>query len=73
MTERRVLCALEYDKILSQLSEYAVLEDTKRQIQELSPESSLKTANYVLAKTTEAYRLLFRYNACQIPFFEDIT
>ena len=72
MTERRVLCALEYDKILSQLSEYAVLEDTKRQIQELSPESSLKTANYVLAKTTEAYRLLFRYNACQIPFFEDI-
>lgn len=73
MTERRVLCALEYDKILSQLSEYAVLEDTKRQIQELSPESSLKTANYVLAKTTEAYRLLFRYNACQIPFFEDIS
>lgn len=72
MTSSHVLNSLEYNKIIEQCVEYAVLEETKSELRSLLPETTLSAATYSLNKTTEAFLLLFRFNAAQIPYFDDV-
>lgn len=72
MTGNHVLTSLEYNKIIEQCADYAVLEETKRLLRSTVPETTLSGAEQVLKKTTEASLLLFRFNAAQIPFFDDV-
>lgn len=70
MTER-TLKTLEYDKVMNLVSEYAVLKGTKRRLISATPFSDLEEVNVALAKTEEAYRLLFDYGASGVDFFDE--
>ncbi len=72
MTSAKTLKSIEYDKILSALSEFAVLNSTKKQILEFVPATDIKEAEFLLKKTEEAYKLLFVYSVGGIFFFDDV-
>ncbi len=57
----RHLKALEFDKVLAMLAEYACNDDAKEIILNLLPESSLNLTVSELKKTEEAYVLLAKY------------
>ncbi len=60
---------LELDKILSQLSGYAVLEETKDALLSLEPTIDLAEARRLLAATDEAMYLLFTAGAGRVEYF----
>ena len=60
----------ELNKILSLVSEYAVLDGSKEKIQALIPNSSLAQAKRALLLTAEATELLFRHGIGKIERFE---
>lgn len=72
MISESVIKLIEYDKILSKLQNYAVLDVTKSEIADLRPVSSFDDACFMLKKTEEAYKLLFTYNVPSVCFFSDI-
>ena len=73
MVSEKTLKAIEYDKILLSLSNRAVLFDSKNQILSLQPASSLQQAKLSLIKTKEAYDLLYKYNASNVYFFDNVS
>ena len=73
MISDKTLKALEYDKILNSVSEFAVLKKTKENIISCSPQSDINEANLSLALTTEAYKLLFNYSVSQVQYFDDLS
>ena len=73
MISEKTLKSLEFDKILSNLSNYAVLERTKREINAFSPVSDFKEVLVLLDKTQEAYSLIYEHGVSGISFFADIT
>ncbi len=73
MVSEKTLKAIEYDKILLSLSNRAVLFDSKNQILSLQPASSLQQAKLLLIKTKEAYDLLYKYNASNVYFFDNVS
>ncbi len=60
---------LELDKILSAVSEYAVLEESKAALCELRPTEDLSAAHTLLSYTEEATRLLFTLGAGRVEYF----
>ena len=73
MISDKTLKALEYDKILCSVSEYAALKKTKDNIVSLTPATDISTARFMLDKTAEAFKLLFTYSIPQIYYFEDLA
>lgn len=73
MISEKTLKALEFDKILSILSGYAVLDRTKREILAFSPLSDFKEVSLLLDKTQEAYSLIYNYGVSGIFYFGDIS
>lgn len=73
MVSVKTLQAIEYDKILSILSSYAVLDKTKTEIENFVPVADYSDAVFLLEKTSEAHKLLFQYNLPGIYFFDDIS
>ena len=73
MISDKTLKALEYDKILCSVSEYAALKKTKDNIVSLTPATDIKTERFMLDKTAEAFKLLFTYSITQIYYFEDLA
>lgn len=73
MIENRVLGVLEYDKILRFCAENAVLDSSKQTLIEQKPTNDLSTAEFLLKKTSEAFKLLYTYGVSGIPFFDEIT
>ncbi len=69
----KTLKVLEYDKILTEVSKYAVLEKTKQLIFNTMPASKLVDADFLLNKTEEAYKLLFTYSVGGVFYFDDVT
>lgn len=63
---------LELNKILSSVSEYAVLDGSKRQILSCIPSSNIDEVRTLLAKTEECDRLLYRYGVSKIEYFGDV-
>ncbi len=60
---------LELDKILSSVSEYAVLEESRAALCALQPTEDLAEAKTLLAYTEEATRLLFTLGAGRVEYF----
>ena len=73
MISEKTLKAIEYDKIMANLSEFAVLGETKREIRSFTPLTSLSDANVLLNKTKEAYDYLYKYSTGGIYYFSDIS
>lgn len=72
MVSLKTLNSLEYDKITSALSEFAVLYRTKDYIKNFAPYNTFESALEGLKRTDEAYELLFTDNVCGIYFAEEI-
>ena len=68
MIGEKVLAALEFDKVLSDVAKYAVLEDGKSAILKSAPISEISSVKLLNDKTAEAVKLLFSYNVSQIPY-----
>ncbi|MBR5192680.1 MAG: endonuclease MutS2 [Clostridia bacterium] len=69
----KTLKILEYDKILAEVSKYAVLEKTKQLILNTMPASNFLDADFLLKKTEEAYKLLFTFNVGGVYYFDDVS
>lgn len=63
---------LELDKILSAVSEYAVLDGGKRRIAACVPSTDLTEVRTLLSCTKECDILLYRYGICKIEYFGDL-
>ena len=72
MFDAKTLKSLEFDKILEQISTYAVLDGTKDLIKNLSPDSSIAVTYSLLDKTEEAYSLLFEHNVSKVYYFSNV-
>ena len=64
---------LELDKILSAVSNFAVLDEGKRKIKESTPSTNLDEVRFRLAATGECDKLLYRYGVSKIEYFSDVT
>ena len=64
---------LELDKILSFVSEYAVLDGGKRCVTECAPSHDLEEVRFRLACTEECDKLLYKYGLGKIEYFPDLT
>lgn len=72
MIALKTLKAIEYDKILAKVCEYAVLKKTKESLSSFTPVSDEASAKELVAKTEEAYKLLYVKDAGGIYFFDDV-
>ena len=72
MISAKTIKAIEYDKILGFVSEYAVLDKTKEILNSFQPVSDIKEASFLLEKTNEAYKLLFTHNVGGIYYCDDV-
>ena len=73
MISEKTIKAIEFDKILERVSEYAVLERTKSEILGFSPLTSLAEAKNSLSRTEEAFKLLYKYGVGGVYFFADVS
>lgn len=73
MIDERVLNVLEYDKILYNCAENAVLNISKQTLRDLKPTTDQTEAEFLLKKTGEAFKLLYTYGVSGIPFFNDLS
>lgn len=67
----KTLSSLEYDKVLSAVSSYAVLLGTKQRLHAAKPFSDMTDVITALNKTDEAFKLLFDYGVSGIEFFDE--
>ncbi len=72
MVSAKTLGAMEYDKILKDLSNFATLNKTKENIISLLPAFELSTAEFLLKKTQEAYKLLYTHSISNIYYFDNV-
>ena len=72
MISEKTLKALEFDKILNSVAEYAVLQDAKNLILDIKPETDFDKVRFNLKKTEEAFKLLFTHSATKVPFYQSI-
>ena len=73
MISNKTLKALEFDKIMAEVSSYAVLERTKELVISFLPLNDINAVRTLLSKTCEAFKLLFTYSTGNIVYFDDIT
>ena len=73
MITAKTLKSIEYDKILSSVANFAVLNKTKDRIIDFNPVSDLSEAEFLLNKTLEAYKLLYTYSVGGIFYVDDVT
>lgn len=69
----KTLKTIEFDKVVSAVASYAVLEKTREDFANLIPETNLKAAKGLLAKTREAYSLLYNHGASGIYYCNDVS
>lgn len=69
MTDERTIEKLELNKILAEAASYAVLDATKRMLEETRPTADISAAEEMLALTAEADAALFRHGAGRVEAF----
>ena len=72
MISEKTVQSLEFDKILAELSKYAVLDRTKGDLLRFSPVSDPKEVLLLLSKTKEAYKLIYEHGLSGVFYFADI-
>lgn len=73
MISEKALKAIEYDKIMAEVSNFAVLESTKEYFCSLVPLTSLCEVDILIRKTAEAYKYLYTYSTGGLYYFDDIS
>lgn len=73
MISEKTLKSLEFDKIVSELTKYAVLNRTKEMLTTFVPLTRLSDAQKLQETTTEAYKYLYTYSTGGVFYFDDIT
>ncbi len=73
MISQKTLKAIEYDKIMSQVASFAVLNQTKEQLCSFVPLTTLSEVDFLLRQTEEAYEYLYVYSTGGIYYFDDVT
>ena len=73
MISEKALKAIEYDKIMAEVSNFAVLESTKEYFRSFVPLTSLYEVDILIKKTAEAYKYLYTYSTGGIYYFDDIS
>ena len=73
MISEKTLKALEFNKIMANVAEFAVLEQTKGQIRSFAPLTTLSEVENLLKHVDEAYKYLFTYSSGGIYYFSDVT
>lgn len=73
MFTAKTLKAIEYDKILFSVGEYATLKSTKKEIMSFMPVFDLSEAEFLLKKTEEAYKLLYTHSIGGVVYFDDVS
>ncbi len=73
MISKKVLQAIEFNKVLNRVAEYAVLTTTKQAILSDAPEETFEGALTKMRYTVEADRLLFQHGVGQVEFFDAFT
>ena len=73
MISDKTLKVLEFDKILIEVSKYAVLDGTKGLILNSFPETEYDNVLSLLKKTKESYDLLYKYSIGGVYYFDDVT
>ncbi len=73
MISNKTLNSLEYNKILSLIKNFAVLDKTKAMIDGYFPISDYENSKNLLQKTKEAYNLLFNYGVQDVEYFDGFT
>ena len=73
MISEKTIKSLEFDKVLFNLSKYAVLDRTKSDLLRFSPVSDFKDVSLMLDKTREAYSLLYDHGVSGVFYFSDIS
>lgn len=72
MISDKTLKSLEYDKILSDLASFAVLNKSKNEILATTPVTDIAGADFLLAKTFEAYKILYTHGLNGVSYFDDV-
>ncbi len=72
MISLKTLKALEYDKIMADVANYAVLEKTKEELSSFLPLTALDDVLSLQERTEEAYKYLFDYSVGGIYYFNEI-
>lgn len=72
MISSKTLKAIEYDKIMADVSSFAVLSETKSDILSFAPLTTLFDAELLLRKTDEAYKYLYTYSIGGVYYFDNI-
>ncbi len=73
MISLKSLKAIEYDKIMQNVSSCAVLEKTKEQLRSFVPLTTLCEVEILQKQTVEAYKLLYTYSTGGVYFADDIS
>ncbi|MBE7061831.1 MAG: endonuclease MutS2 [Clostridiales bacterium] len=73
MISNKTLKAIEYDKIMSDVANYAVLNKTKEDIRSFVPLTLPKEVEILLKKTDEAYKYLYTHSIGSVYYFDDVS
>ncbi len=73
MISDKIIKKLELDKILSSVSDFAVLSTTKESILQLKPKTNIEGVKNELKKTKEATTLLYKYGVNKINYYDELT
>ena len=73
MISQKTLKAIEFNKILNSVAQFAVLSRTKEQIIASSPLTSLKEIEFLQSKTLEAYHLLYKHSIGGVYYFDNVN
>ena len=72
MISTKTLKAIEYDKIMAEVSTFATLDETKQNLCCFTPLTRLNDVEILLNKTYECYKYLYTYSTGGISFFDNI-
>ena len=72
MISLKTLKAIEYDKIMADVANYAVLEKTKDELRSFVPLNVPNEVELLLNKTEEAYKYLYTYSTGGIYYFDNV-
>jgi len=73
MISPKTLKALEYNKIMLDVANYAILNETKDLLSSFVPLTCLSEVKNLLDKTEECYKYLYTYSTGGIFYFENIS
>ncbi len=73
MISNKTLKAIEYDKIMLELANFAVLNKTKDEITSFVPFSAPNEVEILLNKTEEAFKYLYNYSTGGIYYCDDVN